>query len=173
MTWLTILKLRPSGARALDWFCMRGRSVEERAIGILATRPGSSGRTSREDIMPFVNRYKARILRFSKTVAARMDRAAYADAESLLVLFLLLRLLLRRSEPLEALEQLFFGHAIDRHLGIVGIDGAAGRADKRRRLRLGLVDLDVLLQRVNELLLEVVRGYRSLGDFPQGDDRIF
>src|SRR5262249_11464444 len=109
----------------------------------------------------------------SKTVAARMDRAAYADAESLLVLFLLLRLLLRRSEPLEALEQLFFGHAIDRHLGIVGIDGAAGRADKRRRLRLGLVDLDVLLQRVNELLLEVVRGYRSLGDFPQGDDRIF
>src|SRR5262249_49559304 len=124
---------------------MRGRSVEERAIGILATRPGSSGRTSREDIMPFVNRYKARILRFSKTVAARMDRAAYADAESLLVLFLLLRLLLRRSEPLEALEQLFFGHAIDRHLGIVGIDGAAGRPDNPPPLHPRPLHLPLLL----------------------------
>jgi hypothetical protein len=28
----TMLRLRSSGARARDWFCMRGRSVEERAI---------------------------------------------------------------------------------------------------------------------------------------------
>ena len=31
-----MLRLSSSGARALDWFCMRGRSVEERAIVILA-----------------------------------------------------------------------------------------------------------------------------------------
>src|SRR5258708_34594869 len=35
MTWETILRLRSSGARARDWFCMRGRLGEERAIVIL------------------------------------------------------------------------------------------------------------------------------------------
>src|SRR3954469_11857644 len=31
----TMLRLRSSGARARDWFCIRGRSVEERTMVIL------------------------------------------------------------------------------------------------------------------------------------------
>src|SRR6185436_14785462 len=31
----TMLRLRSSGARARDWFCIRGRSVEERTMIIL------------------------------------------------------------------------------------------------------------------------------------------
>src|SRR5262249_30169887 len=37
----TMLRLRPNGARARDWFCIRGRSVEERAISILIPAPMS------------------------------------------------------------------------------------------------------------------------------------
>ena len=46
-------------------------------------------------------------------------------------LFLVFRLLLGRRQAFEALEQLFFGHAVGGDLGIVGIDRAAGGADQR------------------------------------------
>jgi hypothetical protein len=55
-----MLRLRSSGARALDWFCMRGRSVEERAIVILAGGGGSSAASYPKDIITVLNRHKAR-----------------------------------------------------------------------------------------------------------------
>ena len=60
-----------------------------------------------------------------------------------LVLF---RLLFRRRQAFEALQQLFLGHALDRNFGVVGIDAGAGRADQRHGVGFGLVDLDELLQ---------------------------
>src|SRR5882757_11233079 len=70
----------------------------------------------------------------------------------LLVLF---GLLLGRREALEALEQLFLGHPLDRNFGVVGIDAGAGRADQRHGIGLGLVDLDELLQGVHEFLAQI------------------
>ena len=48
-----------------------------------------------------------------------------------------LRLLLRRGEALEALEQLLLAHVIDRHLGVVGIDRPAGARDQRNGIGFG------------------------------------
>src|SRR5712691_10347041 len=105
--------------------------------------------------MTSVNRCKRRILWFPETTTARTSRAAVpppknARKRSARDLFLFFRLLLGRGQPFQALEQLLLGHAIDRDLGIVGIDAAAGGADERRRLGLRLVDLDVFLQRMDE-----------------------
>ena len=62
------------------------------------------------------------------------------------------------------------------HLGIVASadgGGRGGRADHGRHgLGLGLVDLHVFLQGVDELLAQVVRLDRLLGDLAQGDDRV-
>src|SRR5215472_7990280 len=76
--------------------------------------------------------------------------------------FFFLGLFLGWSEPFQAFEQLFLGHPIDRNLGVVGVDRAAGCRDQRRRLGLGLVDLHVLLQGVDQLFLEVVARDRDL-----------
>src|SRR5262249_17511834 len=53
--------LRSSGARVLDWFCMRGRSVDERAIGIPAAGTLIGRPHPHHDIMPIVNGYKAAV----------------------------------------------------------------------------------------------------------------
>ena len=71
-------------------------------------------------------------------------------------LFLFLRLLLRRGEPFQALEKLFLRHAVDSHLGVIGIDRATGGTDQRSGLGFRLVDLHVFLQGMAEFLLEVV-----------------
>ena len=57
-----MLRLRSSGARALDWFCMRGRSVEERAIVILAGAADHRLASYPKDIITVLNRHKARRL---------------------------------------------------------------------------------------------------------------
>ena len=41
-------------------------------------------------------------------------------------LFVLFRLLFRGRKPLEALQEFFLGHALDRDLGVVSIDARAG-----------------------------------------------
>src|SRR4051794_33065679 len=51
-----------------------------------------------------------------------------------------LRARLRGRKALEALEQLFLGHAVGGDLGIVGVDTGAGRADQRHVVELRLVD---------------------------------
>src|SRR5262249_14012429 len=86
--------------------------------------------------------------------------------------FFFLGLLLGRGEPFQAFEKLFLGHPIDRNLGIVGVDRAASGRDQRRRLGLGLVDLYVFLQGVDQLLLEVVGRYRLFGDLAQRHHRV-
>src|SRR5215831_2471285 len=65
-----------------------------------------------------------------------------------------LGLLLRRCEALEALEQLLLGHAVEHDFGIVGVHPLAGGADQRYAFGFGLVHLDVLLQRVDEVFLQ-------------------
>lgn len=60
----------------------------------------------------------------AKTTAARIEiravrRNRLCCGEILLFFF---RLLLRRGQPFQALQQLFLGHAVGRDLGIVGID---------------------------------------------------
>jgi hypothetical protein len=68
---------------------------------------------------------------------------AGCSPEGLLVLF---GLLLRRRQALEALQKLLLGHALDRDLGIVGVDAGAGRADQRHRIGLRLIHFDEFLQ---------------------------
>ena len=45
-------------------------------------------------------------------------------------------------------------------------------ADERRGFRLGLVDLHIFLQRMNELFLEIVRRYGGFSDLAQRHDRV-
>src|SRR5208283_2848285 len=73
-------------------------------------------------------------------------------------------------EALEAAQQVLFGHPIEVGLRR-GVD-ALDRRENRNELGLGLVHLDVTLQRVNEVLLEVLGRKRRLGDLAQGDDRV-
>src|SRR6476469_8843475 len=87
----------------------------------------------------------------------------------LLVLF---GLFFRRRQAFQALEEFFLGHALDRDLGVVGIDAGAGRADQRHGIGLWLVDLDEFLQGVNQLLAQVFRGNSGIGDFPQRNNRV-
>jgi hypothetical protein len=54
-----MLRLRSSGARARDWFCMRGRLVEERAIVILAGAADHRPPSYPKDIITALNRHKA------------------------------------------------------------------------------------------------------------------
>ena len=76
-----------------------------------------------------------------------LEQPRGAKNRSLLVLF---GLLFRRRQTLEALQKLLLGHALDRDLGIVGIDAGARRTDQRHRIGLRLVHFDEFLQRMNQ-----------------------
>ena len=69
--------------------------------------------------------------------------------------------LFRRYQPFDAGEQVFLGHAVESDvvLGIVGIgrrDGSTGLVGDHLAVSFRLVDLDVLLQRVDQVFLEIV-----------------
>src|SRR3954465_6230054 len=72
-------------------------------------------------------------------------------------LLVFLGLFFRRREAFEALQELLFGHALNGNFGIVRIDAGASGTDQRHRVGLGLVDFDELLERVHQLLAEVLR----------------
>ena len=99
------------------------------------------------------NRHKTLALWFAKTAAARtLDPGGGVKMTNFDGLFFFFRLFLGRSEPFQPLEQLFLGHAVACDFGIVCIGRGPGRAaDERRALGLGLVDLDVFLQRMDKL----------------------
>ncbi|CDX41568.1 conserved hypothetical protein [Mesorhizobium sp. SOD10] len=85
--------------------------------------------------------------------------------------------LFRRHQTFDAREQVFLAHAIesDVFLGVVGVgrdSGRAGLVGDRLALGLRLVDLDMLLQRVDQVFLEVVGRQRLFGDLAQRDDRV-
>jgi len=82
------------------------------------------------------------------------------------------RLLLGRSKALEALQKLFFAQMLDGDFGVVGIDRSAGASDQRHVLGLRLVNLDIFLQRMNQVFLQVLRGDRLFSDFAKRNDRI-
>jgi hypothetical protein len=68
-------------------------------------------------------------------------------------LFLFFGLGLWRSEPFETLQQFFLAHVLHGDVGIVGVD-RPGCPDQRR-VGLGLVDLDIFLQRMNQVFLQI------------------
>src|SRR5262249_7589605 len=144
---------RSNDARLRAWFCIRGRSVEERAINNSGTGKQRRGQA--------VGRgYHVRFPRAKRRDACpKTQRPGLAAGPSVLpllggqTLFVFFRLFLGRRQPLEPLEQLLLGHALGRDLGVVGIDRPAGSADQRNRSRLRLVDLDVFLQRMDQLFL--------------------
>ena len=67
---------------------------------------------------------------FAPCPAAHASRGRVEGACSM-ELFFLFGLFLGRGEPFQSLEKLFLGHPIDRYLGVVGIDAAAGSPDER------------------------------------------
>ena len=92
-------------------------------------------------------------------------------AQDLLAVLFRLR---RGREALEASKQVFLRHAVELRLDAefdlrlgVGVD------HWRRGLGLGLVDLDVLLQGVNQILTQVAGRELAVADFAQGDNGIF
>ena len=81
-------------------------------------------------------------------------------------------LLFRRGEPLKTLQEFFLGHALDRDLGIIGIDARAGRPDQWNRVGFGLVDLNEFLQGMNELFAQILGRNRRISDLTQRHNRI-
>src|ERR1700722_7458826 len=108
---------------------MRGRSVEGRAMTILAPGMADAGARSgyHGDSWPLQGAYAMVCEIYRWPEPGRPACPAVGAGR----LFFLFGLLFRRGEPLQALEELFLGHALDRDLGIVGIDRGAGRADQR------------------------------------------
>src|SRR5262245_23892761 len=170
MTCDTAWRPRSSGARGRAWFCMRGRSVEERTIdhpGIVKYR--------RPSLNPRYHDGSASTqaaTRLTDNTTARRWAGPWLLLGTEGVLLFLFRLLFRRRETLEALEQLLLGHPLGGDLGVVGIDRATGRADQWNRRRFGLVDLHVLLQRMHEFLFEVGRRNGGLRDLAQRHDGV-
>src|SRR5262249_45161232 len=121
-----------------------------------------------KDIITVVNGYKAGWRTASRQRCPR-ERGEIRPPKASLFL---LGLFLGRGEAFQSLEKLFFSHPFDGHLGIVGIHRAAGRGDQRGRLGLGFVHLDIFLQRMNQLLLEVIGRDCLLGNFAQRNHRI-
>jgi len=89
--------------------------------------------------------------------------------DGLLVLF---GLLFRRRQAFEALQKLLLGHALDRDLGIVGIDAGACRPDQRHGIGLRFVNFDEFLQRMNQFFPQILGGNRRIRDFAQRHNRI-
>src|ERR1700692_3472101 len=143
------------------------------SLGDVALRPppspGESAKPDHKDIME-LRRYHNAAMRQAQSNrpwrrtgrgrdATWLRKSQDRPAETALLVVLDdigLGLALGRSQALQALELLFLGHPVGGHLGIVGIDAGAGRADKRNRLGLRLVDFDVFLQRMDQLFLEVL-----------------
>ena len=94
-------------------------------------------------------------MKTSTKAKARTNVRAFGESRSGLAttrgsnwhgLLVLFGLLFRGRKALEALQKLLLGHALDRDLGVVGIDAGAGRPDQGHRVGLRLVDLDEFLQ---------------------------
>ncbi len=175
----TTLRLRSSGARVRDWFCIRGRSVVERAIVFLVParhdRPGAG-----KDITTFVNGCKHGISakgsaqtktngpgrepgRGRNVRSRRRPEAPHSSSSGC------------SSGGVSPSRPLSSSSSVMRSV-VTSVSSAstlpARCGDERGSLGLGLVDLNVFLQRMNELFLEVVRRYRLLGDLAQCDHRV-
>ena len=110
----------------------------------------------------FVRQGRIVTVKMSTKAKARTNVRAFEQIRRVLDLqneglFVLFGLLFRRRQALEALQQLFLGHALDRDFGVVGIDAGAGRADQGHGIGLGLVDLDEFLQGMNQFLPQIFR----------------
>src|SRR4051794_17312448 len=109
-----MLRLRSSGARTFDWFCMRGRSEEERAMSILGDPSAPAAGVPNKDITAILDRHKALILWFAQAAGwplLKRQRPGWKagpqfESRNLKGLFLFFRLFFGRSKPFETLEQL-------------------------------------------------------------------
>ncbi len=71
---------------------------------------------------------------------------------------------------LQAPQQLFLAHVLHRNVGVVGI-GRTGRADQRR-FCFRLIDLDILLQRMDQVFLQVAWRDRRFSNLAKRNDRV-
>ena len=79
----------------------------------------------------------------------------------------------RRRKALEAAKQIFLGHTVELPVHPEFDLSLRVRLDHRRRcLGLGLIDLDMLLQRVNEVLAQIAGLQLAVADFAQSDNGI-
>src|SRR6266702_623184 len=160
-------KLAPTISRLVGRFASNSRNAWQNTNGLAIRGPA---------VILKVRGAKRRASKGGLTMKGGVSRTAgprRAGRGSLLFLDLrLFGLLLGRGQAFQALEQLFLRHAVRRNLGVIGIDPLAGTADERHRLGLRLVHLDVLLERVDEIFLEIAGGDRLVGDFAQGHDRV-
>src|SRR3984957_7131517 len=109
-----------------------------------------------------VDRTRPRTRWRAEPLRSKCEKSAAVRRRTLLGFVLGLR---RRRHALETAQQIFLGHAIE--LGLAaGVDLASeGVVDhRRRRFRLGLVDFYVLLQRMNEVFLQIARRQMRIGD---------
>src|SRR4051812_7219900 len=117
-----------------------------------------------------------------RTAARRMSKIAtkptmrkgwtIVPAPSNKVRLLVVVALFRGHQTLDAGEQVFFGHPVERDilLGVIGAGGGSRGAclvGDRLAIGLGLVDFDMLLQRMDQIFLEVVGRQRLVGDLAQ------
>ena len=86
------------------------------------------------------------------------------------VLFLFFRLRLWGREALQTLQKFLLAHVFHGDVGVVGIDRA--RRSNQRRLRFRLINLDIFLQRVNQVFFQVLRRDRGLGNLAQCNHRV-
>ena len=63
-------------------------------------------------------------------------------------------------------------NAVELHFARARIDGGFGADERGDRLGFRFVDFHVLLQRVDEIFLEILRRQRRVGDFAEGDDGV-
>ena len=86
-------------------------------------------------------------------------------------LFAVILRLRRWGQALKPAQQILFGHAVELNVS-AGFDlSLQFRIDhRRRRFRLRLIDLDVLLERVDHVLAQVARRELAVADLAQRDD---
>ena len=94
-------------------------------------------------------------------------------ATSWLPLLAIVLRLRRRRQALKPAQQILFGHAIELNVSSGFNLSLHVRIDhRRRRFRLGLVDLDMLLQRMDDILTQIAGRELAVANFAQRDNRI-
>src|SRR5581483_1380571 len=142
---------RATGTRGRGWFCIRGRSTGERAIGGSLGNPWSLHRQPASATAHSQGYHDTSLAPQGEQSGKApqngplqrpaslpdtkvwLTAAVAADGLLFLVADVGLGLGLRRGQALQALEQLFLAHAVGGDVGIVGIDARPGRPDQRHR----------------------------------------
>jgi hypothetical protein len=108
----------------------------------------------------------------SESIAQLRRRLQAATGGFTRFLFAVLFDLGRGHQTLEAAQEVFLGHTVELPFGL-DIRAHGCRRQRRRGLGLRLVDLDVPLQRMDEIFRKIAGGKGAFRDFAERDDGIF